>query len=583
MTGLATGPLTIRLRLGVALAIALMPVLLLGAAQSVVSFHREAEERRISLIAAAERSAAVARVRVQSAEVLLETLNPAAIGLQCSPRLAEAMNRARGFANLIRFDANGRVACAAGTVGADPGRFRSAWFQGLKRGERVTIVRMDAGAYARTPAVLIAVPAAGPDARFAGALAAVIPLDELKPDLSDRSLPAGTELALADRSGNYLLHTGSAPFAPVPAADTQARLAPGAVPDLFRAKDSAGQAHVYAVAPLLRDVIVVLSAPDRGLFTYARFNPLSSLLFPLAAFTLALAAVWIVTERVVVRWLNYLERIAAIYARGRFTVRPLQAAQAPLEVRALAHTLDVMAEAITLRDQSLKDSLAQKDALMREIHHRVKNNLQVITSLLNMQQRSLTDPAARAAMSDTRQRIGALALIYKALYQGADLKRVDLRFFLEELIAQVISSEGSHAGAIRTDLEADELIVDPDKLAPLSLFAVEAISNAQKHAFGPQGGALHVRFKLTGEEGCLEISDDGGAGTPGQMGEGVGRTLMTAFARQLRGRCEIVQNARGGVTARLVFPAREASPRPTGGSDPSIAPPRHPNGNQAAA
>jgi two-component sensor histidine kinase len=573
MTGLARGPLTIRLRLGVALAIALMPVLILGAAQSVVSFRREADERRVSLIAAAERSAAVARVRVQSAEVLLETLNPAAIGLQCSPRLAEAMNRSRGFTNLIRFDANGRVACAAGTVGADPGRYQSSWFQGLRQGERVTITRVDAGAYANTPAVLIAVPAAGPDARFDGALAAIIPLSELKPDLSDRSLPAGTEVALADRSGNYLIHTGSTPFAPVPASDTRAGLAPGAAPDLFRATDATGQARVYAVAPLLRDVIVVLSAPDRGLFTYARFNPLSSLLFPLAAFTLALAAVWVVTEQVVVRWLHYLDRIAAIYARGRFSVRPLQAEHAPLEVRALAHTLDVMAEAINLRDQSLKDSLAQKDALMREIHHRVKNNLQVITSLLNMQQRSLTDPAARAAMSDTRQRINALALIYKALYQGVDLKRVDLRFFLEELIAQVMNADGGSASAIRTDLEADELIVDPDKLAPLSLFAVEAISNAQKHAFGPEGGALHVRFTLRGEEGCLEISDDGGRGVPAQMGEGVGRTLMTAFARQLRGRCEIVQNERGGISARLVFPAPEAHPRP----------PESENGNQASA
>jgi two-component sensor histidine kinase len=569
MKRLAWGPLTIRLRLGIALAVALMPVLLLGAAQSVVSFRHEAEERRTNLTAAAERSAAVVRVRMQSAEVLLETLSPEAIGLQCSPRLAEAMDRSRGFANLIRLDPYGRVACAAGTVGPDPARYLSAWFQGLKGGQRVMITRVDVGAYAKEPAVLIAVRDEGRDGRFAGALAAVIPLAELKPDLSDRSLPTGTEVALADRGGNYLIRTNRDAFTPLPAA-----AAHPAAPNLFRARDQLDQERVFAVAPLLGDVIVVLSAPDRGLASWARINPLSSLLFPLAAFTLALLAVWVVTERVVVRWLHYLDRIAAIYARGRFTVRPLQAERAPPEVRALAHTLDAMAEAITLRDHSLRDSLAQKDALMREIHHRVKNNLQVITSLLNMQQRSLTDPAARAALGDTRQRIGALALIYRALYQGPDLKRVDLRIFLEELIAQIITSDGGHAAAIRTDLEADELIVDPDKLAPLALFAVEAISNAQKHAFGPAGGALHVRFTLRGEEGCLEIADDGGKGPPAQMGEGVGRTLMTAFARQLRGRAELVRNPKGGVTARLVFPTPAAdSPQP----DEAQA------GNQAAA
>jgi two-component sensor histidine kinase len=560
MKRLAWGALTIRLRLGVALAIALMPVLLVGAAQSVVSFRREADERRINLTAAAERSATIARVRMQSAEVLLETLSPEAIGLQCSPRLAEAMNRSRGFANLIHLDATGRVSCAAGTVGPDPGRYQSPWFQDLKRGDQVVITRVAVGAYANVPAVLIAVRESGPSGGFAGALAAVIPLTELKPDLADRSLPAGTEVALVGRDGEYLIRTNANDFAPLPAAAVN--LGPDSPPKLFQAADRQLQQRVFVVAPLLRDVSVVLSAPDRGLASWARLNPLSGLLFPLAAFTLALLAVWVVADRVIVRWLHYLERIAAIYARGRFTVRALQAERAPPEVRALGHTLDAMADAIVARDQTLRDNLDQKDALMREIHHRVKNNLQVITSLLNMQQRALVDPAARAAMSDTRQRIGALALIYRALYQGPDLKSVDLRAFLEELIAQIIGSEGSQPSLIRTDLKADELIVDPDKLAPLALFAVEAISNAQKHAFGPNGGSLHVRFTVRGEEGCLEIADDGGKDAPAEMGEGVGRTLMTAFARQLRGRLEVFQNAQGGITAKLVFPAPRAHTPP---------------------
>ncbi|MET1345696.1 histidine kinase dimerization/phosphoacceptor domain -containing protein, partial [Staphylococcus aureus] len=81
-------------------------------------------------------------------------------------------------------------------------------------------------------------------------------------------------------------------------------------------------------------------------------------------------------------------------------------------------------------------------------HHRVKNNLHIISSLLNMQQRALADPAAKAAMNDTRQRITALAQIYRALYQGPDLKRVDLRPFLEELTAQLLANDlGGFGGA----------------------------------------------------------------------------------------------------------------------------------------
>jgi two-component sensor histidine kinase len=252
----------------------------------------------------------------------------------------------------------------------------------------------------------------------------------------------------------------------------------------------------------------------------------------------------------------------------------------PPEIRDLAETLEDMADAIVGRDASLRASLAQKDALMREIHHRVKNNLQVITSLLNMQQRALADPGARAAMTDTRQRISALALIYRALYQGPDLKKVDLRHFLEELIAQVVTSSEHEPGAsVRTELDADDLIIDPDKLAPLALFAVEAITNAQKHAFAGRGGVLRVRFKVDGDEARLEIADDGPSGAGSRNEESVGRTLMTAFARQLRGQSEFTDNLWGGVTAALIFPTPERQALPQGGQRSGT----RPRGNRAAA
>jgi two-component sensor histidine kinase len=314
---------------------------------------------------------------------------------------------------------------------------------------------------------------------------------------------------------------------------------------------------------------VLLSAPSQGVFSWARLNPFATFILPLAAWILAVIAVLVVSERVVIRWLGYLERIASIYAKGRFSVRPVQARNAPLEIRNLALTLDQMADAIDARDASLRDSLAHKDALMREIHHRVKNNLQVISSLLNMQQRSLTDPAARTAMSDTRQRITALALIYRALYQSPDLRRVDVRAFLEELIAQLVASDVGRGPMVRTELEADALTIDPDKLAPLALWAVEAITNAQKHAFSGRGGSLRVRFKVGGEESTLEVEDDGpgvAAAEAQGAGSGVGRTLMTAFARQLRGRAEIVDAPTGGVLARLIFPTPEAGDTPEPGS-----------------
>jgi two-component sensor histidine kinase len=322
--------------------------------------------------------------------------------------------------------------------------------------------------------------------------------------------------------------------------------------------DREGVRRTYSTAPIAgNDVYVVLSAPTQGLYTWALLNPLTTLALPILAFSMALAAVWVVAERGVLRWISYLQRIAQIYARGRFSVHPLQAERAPPEFRDLAVTLDEMAETIAARDASLLESLAQKDDLMREIHHRVKNNLQIIISLLNMQQRALADPAARAAMSDTRQRITALSLIYRALYQGPDLKVVDLRDFLEELIAQLVLGEAPGAERVETELEAVSLTIDADHLAPLALFAVEAITNARKHGFGDAGGCLKVRFAVHGQEAALSISDTGAGGGEPAVGKGVGRTLMTAFARQLRGEVKFFANPEGGLTVQLSFPIPE--------------------------
>ncbi|HEX3700020.1 MAG TPA: sensor histidine kinase [Phenylobacterium sp.] len=563
---------TIRVRLTAALAAALLPVLLLGILQSAIGFNRERVNLRRDLGFAAERSAATARARMEAADILLQTLAPGSVGFQCAQRLAEATQRIPGYANLIRFDSRGRVACAAGDVPSDDQRAGRPWFQSLVAGQPLVVTRDLSSAYAQEPAVLAAVRATAPDGRFDGAFVAVIRLESLEPSVTDPILPAHSEVALADAQGRYVTLTNAKAFTRLP-ADWRSKIRIQGS-DVWYDRDAAGQRRVFSAAPVVGEAVyVVLSARSPGLLSWAWLNPLSGIFFPLLTFALALGAVTVVTDQVVIRWIAYLQRIAALYARGRLSVRPVQADQMPPEIRELAETLEDMADAIVGRDASLRDSLAQKDALMREIHHRVKNNLQVISSLLNMQQRSLSDPAARAAMSDTRQRITALALIYRALYQGPDLKRVDLRPFLEELTAQLVAGEMLHGPAVQTNLSVDALVIDPDRLAPLALFAVEAITNAQKHAFHDRGGVLTVSFTVRGDEAELEISDDGQPADDALVSSGVGRTLMTAFARQLRGRAELVRNPAGGITARLIFPNPGARPEHPDAKD----------GNQAAA
>ena len=554
----------IRFRLGLAMALALLPILVLGAMQTQTAFREQAADRRSDLQLAAERSAANAKARLDSTAVLLQALRPEALEMFCQPRLTALVDRLDGLNGLTRLSATGQASCASNALAAARPAWMSQaratpWFQRLRAGEELVLARAPA-APGQTPGLIVAIRLERPLGAFDGAMAALLPLSSLQPDVTDRALPEGSQAALTDAEGHILTATDLEAFTlrdgrGLTGWVDRARSGASAI---FEADDRHGRHRVFAGAALAgRDVYALLSAPAPGLLSWARLNPVGSLVMPLLAWFVAFSAVMLVSERIVIRWLDYLERVAAIYARGRFSVRPVQAMNAPSEIRVLARTLDELAETITARDRSLVASLDEKDALMREIHHRVKNNLQIISSLLSMQQRALKDEPARAAVGDTRQRIAALALIYRTLYQSADLRYADSRIFLTELVGQLISSEAGRGPLVTSTVDADSLVVDPDKLAPLALWLVEAITNAQKHAFAGRGGQLAVRFRVDGDQSVLEVEDDG-PGVTETLREGVGRTLMGAFAKQLRGEVELVPGPLGGAIARMRFATPEA-------------------------
>ncbi len=219
------GPMTIRVRLGVAMAIALLPVLLLGAAQSAISFHKESLERRASLSAAAERSVAAARARLDGAVVVLQTVTPGAVGVECAPRLRDLMEHTPGVINLVRLDRAGRVECAADSVMGDSRRSAAPWFQRLKAGQRSSMDAAPTQAYASQPALLVAARADDVAGQFDGALAALVALPSLRPEV-DGAVPADTQVALVDRGGRFVSQTRAEAFT-APPKDWLSRTAGG--------------------------------------------------------------------------------------------------------------------------------------------------------------------------------------------------------------------------------------------------------------------------------------------------------------------------------------------------------------------
>lgn len=199
--------------------------------------------------------------------------------------------------------------------------------------------------------------------------------------------------------------------------------------------------------------------------------------------------------------------------------------------------------------------LRERDVLLQEIHHRVKNNLQVISSLINMQVRILRDESTRAALQQCRSRVETMAQIHEMLYQSKDYSRVPFDKYARELATRVLSAAGVSPGAVRIGYDLENLELPVDQAIPCALILNELISNALKHAF--PGGAGAIRIELKQLNGCvgLAVADDGigiPAGFDPATSGSLGVQLVVTLAGQLDGRLEI--DGCAGTTFRVVFP-----------------------------
>lgn len=202
----------------------------------------------------------------------------------------------------------------------------------------------------------------------------------------------------------------------------------------------------------------------------------------------------------------------------------------------------------------IEAQLKEKELLLREIHHRVKNNLQTVSSLLSIQGRGITDEAAKQAVNDSRLRVKSMALIHQDLYREGDLTGVQMAEYVAKLANGLVTSYGL-ADRVRLDLRVVPINLDVDTAVPLGLILNELITNALKYAW-PDGGAGVLTITMQESEGLLlvEVADDGvGIADPTAVsagGTGFGLGMIRTFAGKLKAEHSITGNA--GTTVRLV-------------------------------
>ncbi|OYW39067.1 MAG: hypothetical protein B7Z45_04730, partial [Azorhizobium sp. 12-66-6] len=272
-------------------------------------------------------------------------------------------------------------------------------------------------------------------------------------------------------------------------------------------EDETGRAWSFAAASLDRhQLFVAFAKPSAQLFQWTTLHVVVSFVLPICMVIFTIVAIWLATDRMVLRWLLYLRRVTVVYAEGHYGFRPSRMNQAPSEFRVLGSAIEDMALAIRDRDGRLREALAEKTAMVREIHHRIKNSLQVVVSLMSLYGSGVPEGRDRRRFEQLRTRVNTLAVVNRILYEANDGSEVRSRELLRELGSLL---EGAMDHNVLILVEADDVALPTDLAVPLALLLTEIVmhlgENRASLAPGPQALRLVIDCMQEADQVMLGI------------------------------------------------------------------------------
>ena len=559
---------TLRQRLVLTLAAALSPILLLGGFESYINAQQAIEGRRLELLSAGDEATDDLEQSLILAESFLNVFSPLISTGGCKRVKEDLQEVLPSLTNVIHFDDEGMSVCSSVSDVPHP-ITKMEWVDRLRDGEE--LIRTDAfyGPISETYFFSLLKRLEDANGNFTGVNAFSMRADALATLVTFGPQDEAIDIAISDRDGRIF---GSTQFAQLP-KEWFEDLEAGDRPRLYMLQDLDGVKRDLVVkAVATPGVYVIVSRPAPGILSHFTLSPISGFGLPLLAFSIALLAVWFSVDRLVLKWLTRLKRIAKIYGAGKYNLRTAHHFEpAPEEFAEFAETMDDMAQKVDSRDTSLREALQKRDQAVKEIHHRVKNNLQIVTSFLSLQSRMVKEKSARNAIASAQHRIDALSIVHQTLYQNERLDAVELKPFLESLLRHLSHALGMEEAEVEMSWELENVVRRSDDAIPIALYVVEAVTNSMKYAFDPEGGKIFVSLKRLEDALELKICDDGGGPVTDTHDEentpqitqstGLGSKLMQAFVKQLKAEQSAEVIPGDGYCLKVVIPHSEAHER----------------------
>lgn len=552
---------TLRQRLQVIITLALLPVVLVSIFQGVARARLDIANVHDRLLQSAWSVAAGDQNLLAAAEQVLRAVGSLSevrgMNGNCDGVLADTLIGVRYFSNLTRIDASGRVACSAMALARGLDVSGRPVFEEAKKTSQMTVSNETISRVTGQRVIAGMLALHKPDGSFDGTVAISLDVHWIDYMMRSSNLPKGAVVAVFDRSGKVIATNNKDVGAAIAKA---AMKSVGKLEDVSSAIDSRGDLWRFGSASLMGDSIYVAFAMGESrLFGPTYLHVGLDFLLPILMIGFAWFAIWLATDRQVTQWINYLRRIAAAYRAGHYTIRP-DLVEAPVEFKLLGDAMSEMAEGIQDRDRRLRENVEMKTTLIKEIHHRVKNNLQIVMSLLSIQAQQVKDLAAKDALIQAQTRINALALVHRILNELEDQSTLDIRQLLEELAHQIAGGMASEN--VKIEVDVPNRVVAGSVAVALALFTVEVLTNIFKYAFPQQRPGLIRITMQTLPDGKLKLAiiDNGQGFSMDGQNKSVGSRLIKTFGLQLGGVSSVHSEPGQGTIVDLVFPDPDLRP-----------------------
>jgi two-component sensor histidine kinase len=474
----------------------------------------------------------------------------------CEETLKKAIDPYPAYAVASVLAPNGDVLCRSTGNRAKSPAAQQAWFKEVIESGRSVLSGYTFSQILNEPILAFGMPVSDDQGKVIAVLGLGIRLRWLAASGQEPGLPPEASVDLLDKAGRPLvISDANSGSGGLPEEENLEKVVTGGALT-FDAVGRDGVPRYYAVHPISGgSLYILLGQPTRTLIA-----PLQrDLAIQIATLSLVvlggLVTALIGSQLLVTRWIARLTEEARTITTGDVP-EPHNFSGAPTEIRELNDTLMTMAARIKAREAELSESLAQKQMMLREIHHRVKNNLQTVTSLLNLYARIPRGEAIKQAFADVQTRINTLALVHRHLYESQDLREIDLAAFMSNLVRLIQDGSGVPTRRVRLKVDIPSITLSGDRAVPLALLTTEILTNAFKHAF-PDHRAGNILVQMRTEpdgRAILLIADDGVGTIEAEKVVGtatMGQNLIGAFTRQLGG--TLTADGPPGTTITLAF------------------------------